>query len=483
MSKMNQKASDVQKTPRRMTTFEKAERTLVTCLLGEDNYYEDGQSITDRLASYVPELSEDACRKILKEAKVDNKLRHAPIFWAVQMAKDGKLKADDVEMVTDRVDLMADLLAEYWRENKRPDDEIDKRRENHKRVNKMVPKQMVKGLQSSLKKFDEYQLSKYLGSKNEVKLRDVLRVVRPKPENDKQAALWGKVLKNELKMDENTWEVAISACGKDIDKKKAEWTRLLTEKTEKGYNKLGALALLRNLRNMEQCGVDFDIIKTALKEANVSKILPFQIIGAARHASPEFADVLQNKLLESIKGYEKLEGDTLFLLDVSGSMGGSLSAKSELNRLDACAGVAAIIDGICESSTMYTFNYTLNPISKAYHGMALIDEVCSRLTGATYLVDCTNKAIKNFCDTHSGRFPSRVIVITDEADNKYQHYGWDKPNTPLMNLPSSCKGYMINVALYENGVNYNDSSWTRINGWSEGIIKYITEYEKLGKRK
>ena len=112
MSKMNQKASEAQKAPRRMTTFEKAERTLVTCLLGESNFYEDGQSVKDRLASYVPELSEESCRKILKEAKIDNKLRHAPIFWAVQMAKEGKLKASDVEMVTDRVDLMADLLAE-----------------------------------------------------------------------------------------------------------------------------------------------------------------------------------------------------------------------------------------------------------------------------------------------------------------------------------------------------------------------------------
>ena len=185
--------------------------------------------------------------------------------------------------------------------------------------------------------------------------------------------------------------------------------------------------------------------------------------------------------MESIKNYEKLEGDTLFLLDTSGSMGGNLSSKSELNRLDACAGVAAIIDGVCEESTLYTFNTQLEPISKAYHGMAMIDQVRSRLGGGTYLVDCTNEAIKKFCATHGGRFPSRVIVITDEMDNRYQYSGWGSNNTPLMNLPKSCQGYMINVAPYENGVNYNDNSWTRINGFSEGIVKYITEYEKLSK--
>ena len=477
MARMNQKASGAQKAPKRMTTFQKAERTLVTCLLGEDSYYEDGQSVKDRLASYVPELSEDACRKILEEAKVDNKLRHAPIFWAVQMAKDGKLKSNDVELITDRVDLMADLLSEYWRENQRSEDEIDSRRENHKRVNKMVPKQMVKGLQTSLKKFDEYQLAKYLGNKNEVKLRDVLKVVRPKPENDIQAALWGKVLKDELKTPD-TWEVAISACGKDSEKKKAEWTRLLTEKTDKGYNKLGALALIRNLRNMEECGVSHDVIRSALKEMNVSKILPFQLIGAARHSSPDFADILQNKLLESIKNYEKLEGDTLFLLDTSGSMGGSLSSKSELNRLDACAGVAAILDGVCEESTLYTFNTDINPLSKAYHGMALIDSVNSRLGGGTRVIDCTNTAINEFKRTHDGKLPSRVIVVTDEADNTYSG-GYGKP---LPNLSKSCQGYIVNVASYEHGVNYNDSSWVRVSGWSEGIVKYISEYEKLRTR-
>ena len=477
MSKMNQKASSAQKAPQRMTTFQKAERTLVTCLLGESNFYEDGQSVKDRLASYVPELSEDACRKLLKEAKIDNKLRHAPIFWATKMLKEGYLKADDVEMITDRVDLMADLLAEYWRENPREDSEIDERRQTHKRVNKMVPKQVVKGLQSSFKKFDEYQLAKYLGNKNEVKLRDVLRVIRPKPETDEQSVLWGKVLKNELKTPE-TWEVCISACGKDTAKKKEVWTRLLTEKTEKGLPKLGALALLRNLRNMDGCGVDHKIINEALKNASMKKILPFQIIGAARYANPDFAGVLQDKLLESIKGYDKLEGDTLFLLDVSGSMSGSLSAKSELNRLDACAGVAAILDGICENSTLYTFNTDINPLSKAYHGMALIDSVNSRLGGGTRVIDCTNAAINEFKRTHDGKLPSRVIVVTDEADNTY-YGGYGKP---LPNLSKSCQGYIVNVASYEHGVNYNDSSWVRVSGWSEGIVKYISEYEKLGTR-
>ena len=389
-----------------------------------------------------------------------------PLFLIKDMLKKGWVDADTVSKVCTRPDDITEILAMYWQD---PDNKH------------CLPKRLVKGLQESFNSFDQYQLSKYLAKDKAIKLKDALRIVRPDPnksKNPNQSSVYKEIIDGTLKMSEDTWEVAISACGKDTAKKKEVWTRLLTEKTEKGLPKLGALALLRNLRNMDGCGVDHRIINEALKNASMKKILPFQIIGAARYANPDFAGVLQDKLLESIKGYDKLEGDTLFLLDVSGSMGGSLSAKSELNRLDACAGVAAILDGICENSTLYTFNTDINPLSKAYHGMALIDSVNSRLGGGTRVIDCTNAAINEFKRTHDGKLPSRVIVVTDEADNTY-YGGYGKP---LPNLSKSCQGYIVNVASYEHGVNYNDSSWVRVSGWSEGIVKYISEYEKLETR-
>ena len=464
--KTNVKASIMASTPRDLSSFEKLQRTCCTALLGEDTFYENGESIKDRVSSYMNDITSKQANEVLRIAKEDNKLRHMPLFLIKDMLKKGWVDADTISKVCTRPDDITEILAMYWQD---PDNKH------------CLPKKLVKGLQKSFNSFDHYQLSKYLAKGKVVKLKDALRIVRPDPnksKNPNQSSIYKEIINETLRMSEDTWEVAISACGKDSEKKKAEWTRLLTEKTDKGYNKLGALALIRNLRNMEDCGVSHDVIRSALKEMNVSKILPFQLIGAARHSSPDFADILQNKLLESIKGYDKLEGDTLFLLDVSGSMGGSLSAKSELNRLDACAGVAAILDGICENSTLYTFNTDINPLSKAYHGMALIDSVNSRLGGGTRVIDCTNTAINEFKRTHDGKLPSRVIVVTDEADNTYSG-GYGKP---LPNLSKSCQGYIVNVASYEHGVNYNDSSWVRVSGWSEGIVKYISEYEKLRTR-
>jgi hypothetical protein len=78
-----------------------------------------------------------------------------------------------------------------------------------------------------------------------VKLRDVLLLSHAKPSNAEQAALWKRLVENTLESPD-TWEVALSA-GKD---KRETWERLLREE------KLGGVAVLRNLRLMLASGVD-----------------------------------------------------------------------------------------------------------------------------------------------------------------------------------------------------------------------------------
>ena len=57
----------------------------------------------------------------------------------------------------------------------------------------------------------------------------------------------------------------------------------------------------------------------------------------------------------------------------------------------------------------------------------------------------------------------RLIVITDEQSNS-------RVPDPICD-----KAYMINVASYQNGVGYG--KWTHIDGFSESVIKFISEIE------
>ena len=460
---------------RELTAYEKLQRSAINCLLWEDTFYEDGESIADRIKKYMKQVTPEQARSVLKEAKVDNKLRHMPLFLLVNMAKNGYLTAEDVANTITRVDDMSELLSLYWSTDWK-DSTGNTVKNKH-----TVPKSIVKGIQKALPKFDEYQLAKYRGDRYDVSLKTVIKMTHPKPENAEMEALWGRAINGNLATPD-TWEVGLTNCHTPAEKKEF-WTRMLTEKTEKGFNKLGALALIRNLRNMQSVNVDEDNIRSALGSASMSKILPFQLVTAARYA-PQLEDVLETKLLESIDSMEKLEGDTVVLLDTSGSMRSPLSGKGETTCQDVAASMGAIIRGVCNKSIIYTFQEDIQVVPSGRKGFALIDCVRRAPSGGTSVIDCTNDAVRMYKESHNGKYPARVIVVTDEQTNSDgTGRSWRRGTTvKLDNLPSNCNGYIINVGTYENGVGYNNScNYVHINGWSENVLKYISAYEKFKK--
>lgn len=450
-TKFNEAKKPVARASRELSTYEKAQRTLMTAMLGEDTFYEGGSSILSRLGSYVPNLTKDECKRLLVQSKDIAKLRHAPAYLAVKMLKNGYAEPEDFEKVSDRPDLMADIIGMYWQD---------------KSNKKSIPRVMQKGLQSSFKKFDEYQLGKYKMEGKDISLRDVIRLLHTVPENDEQSALWKRAVDGELATPD-TWEVALSS-GKD---KCTEWTRLLQEKTENGGNKLGSLALIRNIRNMESVNVNKELIVETLKNASFKRILPFQIVSAYRNtSSSKIKKVLEDKLFESFSSYDKLPGVTLMMVDVSGSMYSKMSRNSDLELVDAAATLASLIKEICEKPLIFAFD-TRCYAMKTSKGMGLIDDIVNVRGGATAVVDCTNQCI-DAVKSATGETPDRVIVITDEQDNGSQR-------NRMKHLGAGQNGYLINVAPYGNSEVRFGEHWHSISGWSDNIPKFIAAYEKF----
>jgi hypothetical protein len=263
------------------------------------------------------------------------------------------------------------------------------------------------------------------------------------------AGMWKRLVEGTLATPD-TWEVAISAC-KTTAEKKAEWERLL------GENKLFALALIRNIRNMREAGVHDSKIKEAIRAMNVERVLPFRFITAARY-NPHFEDVLEEAMFKCIEGMDKLSGTTALVVDVSGSMfGAPISAKSELDRFDAAAGLAVLCRELCENVKVFTFSYEAVAVPNR-RGFGLRDAMFkSQDHGGTYLA----KALKEINFRHEF---DRCIVITDEQT----HDG--------IATPRSTKNYLINVAAYKNGVGYGP--WNHLDGFSEAVFNWICEFEK-----
>jgi 60 kDa SS-A/Ro ribonucleoprotein len=274
-----------------------------------------------------------------------------------------------------------------------------------------------------------------------VKLRDVLFLCHAKPVDAAQAELWKRLVAGELATPD-TWEVALSA---GADKREA-WERLLAE------NKLGALALLRNLRNMAEAKVDEQLVRTGLGRMKTERVLPFRFIAAARYA-PQWEPELEKAMLRSLDGQPKLPGKTVLLVDVSGSMDAPLSRRAEMRRNDAAYGLAVLLREIAEQVSIYTFSDKLVRVP-ARQGFALRDAMnASQPHGGTYL----GRALGEIDEKYD-----RLIVITDEQSH-------DAVPNP------KARGYVINVASFQNGVGYG--KWVHIDGWSDSVIEYIRAAE------
>ena len=429
---------------KRITPEQALRRSILSCMLWENEFYEDGVQIAGRIGELVPQVEAEKVAALAVEAREKMKLRHAPLLLAREMARHAThraLVAETLTRVIQRADELSEFVAIYWAGGRQP-----------------LSAQVKKGLAAAFTKFDEYALAKYdrVGA---VRLRDVLFLCHARPVDEAQAALWRRLVDNELATPD-TWEVALSEAGRGenaegkAEAKREVWERLLAER------KLGALAVLRNLRNMHAAQVPEQMVLEAIAAVKTDRVLPFRFLAAARSA-PQWEEALEQAMFRALEQREgsgpALRGRTVLLVDVSGSMESPISSRSEMRRTDAAYGLAILLREIAETVTMFTFSNGAVRVPSR-RGMALRDALDkSQPHGATNLGAALGQVEAEMREGFD-----RIVVITDEQSH-------DRVPAPRG------KGYVINVASAQNGVGYG--AWNHIDGWSEAVIDYIAELE------
>lgn len=192
---------------------------------------------------------------------------------------------------------------------------------------------MKKGFAAAVDKFDGYQLAKYRSDSKDLKLIDVVNLIHPKP-NDRNREALALLMKNELRA-VDTWESKLTKAGQaaenELEKEvlKADaWSELIETR------KIGYFALLRNLRNIMELVNDAMLDKalallTNEKLIRNSLVLPFRFTTAYNEiskingkAARKVMAALEKAVDISLKNVPRFEGNTLIVLDVSGSMVG-----------------------------------------------------------------------------------------------------------------------------------------------------------------
>lgn len=429
-------------------------RAVFACLLWEDLFYQSGASVAQSIADLIPQVEPQACFQIAVDAREKQKLRHIPLVVAREMARHDTHKGlvgALLPLIIKRADEMAEFLSIYT-------DGGDRRKSKEK-----LSKQVKIGLAKAFGNFDAYHFAKYRGKGNAVTLRDALFLSHSKPGQGREE-LYRQIVDDTLPVAE-TWEVLLSS-GAD---KKATWEYLIAEK------KIGALAFLRNIRNMEDVGVSRQSINSGFETINPRWLLPINYVLAAK-AAPKWEREIESMMLRGLNMADKLPGYTIFVVDISGSMDNAISGKGISSRLDAACAMAMIAAEQCEHVTIYATSgddgRRIHATSQvpARHGFGLIDAITQKRRelggGGIFTRQCLE-----YIKAKENETPDRIIVFSDSQD-------CDNPASRVP-APFGKKNYIVDVSAHNRGINY-DGVWTaEISGWSEHFLTYIAALEGL----
>jgi len=405
------------------------ELALVSLLLTSfvnDQFYRNAQTTLDELRSLITKVKD---KEFVAKAAIFARDRfgmrsitHALAGELTSQLSGAEWGKNFYDKVVVRVDDMTEIMSYYLAYKTSKD-------------SPKFPNSLKKGFAKAFDKFDGYQLAKYKGDNKEVKLVDLVNIVHPVPTERNKSAL-ESLVKGELK-NTQTWEAKLSQAGQmaeseeDLAQLKADaWQELISTR------KIGYFALLRNLRNIitqspsavkSACEllVDERMIKN-------SRVLPFRFSTAYEEisklgSSKEVRDVLVaiNQALDiSVCNVPKFDGETLVVMDVSGSMSGKPSEIASL--------FGAILAKVNNCDVM---TFSTDAQYKQYNPMDSVLTIRGSFRysgGGTNFKSIFQKANKKY---------DRVIILSDMQ-------GWMGYTTPSSEFAQYKKKYNANPFVY-----------------------------------
>jgi hypothetical protein len=341
----------------------------------------------------------------------------------------------------------------------------------HTAKNGKLPNAMKKGFAKAFDKFDRYALAKYRGEGKRFKLVDVVNLVHPLPIEKNTDALM-HLVKGSLRSFD-TWEVELTKAGQaaitedeKLEFKKEAWIRLIREK------KLGYFALLRNLRNIiEQAPeVISEALETLTNEAMIKKslVLPFRYLTAFEEIQKMndgkiVRDVLMalNKAVDiATSNVPKFDGETLVVLDVSGSMDGK-PAK-----------IGSLFSAVLIKSNNADFMVFSD--DARYVNVNPMDSTITIANSIRYSIGGTN--FHSIFQTVNKKY-DRIIILSDMQ-------GWIGENAPTKEFAEYKKSTGANPFIYSfdllgyGSMQFPESNVFAIAGFSEKVFDIIKLLEQ-----
>lgn len=356
-----------------------------------------------------------------------------------------------------------------------------------------LPKPLKKGINRALHKFDKYQYDKYDNDNREVNIRDVINRTHPAPQDDLRDEIFERLMRGSLdqypdveplnESQGKTWETVISEKGNTEE----AWREVMDD--------LGLFALIRNIRNMKEAGLESQEIVEGMETDWIenAQIYPFrfyQSYNAVKDAGVS-DPIIEEKLSEAIDtAADSLDDrltDTFVAVDTSGSMyNRGISEHSDLERVEIGALFGAIM--MRHGADTGAFGKDYKRVTAHYNTptLELQQKIMDAQTGAS---TNAHKAINDI--RRKGESYDRVVVFTDEQiwDSTSRSRGWGGRGYDSTQLKDAWEAYKDEVnsqaSLYiVDLASYGDMSFPEgypdvynLQGWTSSILDYINYAE------
>lgn len=450
------------------------------------SFYEKEDTRLERIKILIKKSNPVFVAKLAVYARNEMHMRSVPLVLIVELAKiysGDSLISKMIANVIQRADEITELLAYYQMANDR---------NGVKKLNRLS-KQIQKGLAVSFNKFDEYQFAKY-NRDGAVKLKDALFLVHPKAKDDLQQELFNKIVNDTLQTP-YTWETELSKLGQFKYSSEAEKQKAFTQKWEEliDSNKIGYMALMRNLRNILEADVSgFHVMKVCEYLSNEkavlnSKQLPFRFLAAYREMkelklkyTSMVLDALENAVMISarnIKGFD-IHTSVVIACDVSGSMQKNISPKSKVMLYDIGLMLGMLMQNRCQNVVSGMFGDTWKIINMSKRNvLSNVNEYYKREGEVGY---STNGYLVLEDLIKRKQITDKVMLFTDVQmwNSNQTNHTFSKSWENYKKIAPNAKLYLFDLAGYGQApINIEKNDVYLIAGWSDKVFDILHALE------
>ncbi|XZF13482.1 TROVE domain-containing protein [Chitinophagaceae bacterium MMS25-I14] len=458
---------------------------VVTASLSDQFYEKSGERV-ERIRTLIGRTKPAFVVRLAIYTREQMHLRSIPLVLAVELAKihnGDNLVATLCGRVVQRADEIAELLAYYALANGRKE---------LKQLNRLS-KQLQKGLGMAFNKFDEYQFAKY-NRDAAVKLRDALFLVHPKAKDANQQMIFDKIVQGKLQTP-YTWETELSALGQQAYANATEKQLFLKAKWEELIfsNKLGYMAMLRNLRNILEAEVSkeaLDKVCSIISNRDAvarSKQLPFRFLAAYRELQALkngrtglVLDALETAVLHSAANIAGYDEDTRVVIaaDVSGSMQRPISLRSKIQSYDIGLMLAMLLQSRCKHVITGMFGERWKIINVPKSNILANVDTYHRREGEVGYATNGHLVIEDLLERKA--IVDKVMIFTDcqlwnTNHDKFMVDVWKQ----YKQIAPAAKLYLFDLAGYGNTpLSVLREDVFLVAGWSDKVFDVLAAIDK-----